>query len=96
MTTPSPTTPEMVEKVTRTICMQTGQCKYHRNRCNTGRCTLSPDVGKAAIAAHTQALEEAGFAIVPVAVSPEMHAAAIGWGKDYYKVWQAMVNEARK
>lgn len=56
-------TDSKVEQVARAICMEGGWCKYSGRKCNTGRCTISPHVARAAIAAMrepTEAMINAG------------------------------------
>jgi len=111
MTTPSPTTPEMVEKVARAIhdaCEIADGCPLRLY--DTYARVDAECQAEAAIAAHTQALEEAGIALVPLKPTEAMVKAGI-MAMDGHEaptattaviygqpkdIWQAMVNEARK
>lgn len=42
---------DLTEKVARAICRASGGCKYFGSKCNTGRCSVSPEQAQAAIRA---------------------------------------------
>lgn len=80
----------MVERVARTLCRAQGLCKYAGDKCNTSRCSVDPEIARAAIAAMrepTVEMAEAGFNAKPI---PSMRAPAT----HYYLAWKAMIDAA--
>lgn len=48
---------EMIERVMRAACKGSGLCKYVGDKCNTTRCTVTPEGARAAVEAMREPTE---------------------------------------
>jgi|HubBroStandDraft_1064217.scaffolds.fasta_scaffold01033_5 hypothetical protein len=79
-----------VEAVARAACKSSGRCKYIGDRCNTVRCSVTPDEARAAILAYHRVLREPGEEMIAAGWSPSVH------DEDLVNVLRAMVGRAEE
>ena len=91
---------DIVEAMARAICMTGGWCKYSGGRCNTGRCSISPEVARAALTAALDCMETPSNAMDLAGDNSFQWGGPEGaeWleAADSTVCWKAMLDQLRK